>query len=257
MLFTDGNPTRAEDLRIFESNIYEVANVEGIDLDAKLKIAAEEIGDQIMAYLLQPGSGDPQAGSRRALGLSTLVVTPAMRRWHSLHTLALTFRDAFHNQVNGRYRETWVQYVSAAAEAKLTLFRIGLGFVINPLARPSRPVVASVAGGWAAGTYSVAVAWVDGAGNLSAPSDIATLEIAVTGLPVVTMTGAVPSSAVGWNVYMADAADNGDLMQQNAAPVAIGSSWSPAASALVPGELPVSGQFADMYITASRMTPRG
>jgi hypothetical protein len=257
MLFTDGNPTRAEDLRIFESNIYEVANVEGIDLDAKLKIAAEEIGDQIMAYLLQPGSGDPQAGSRRALGLSTLVVTPAMRRWHSLHTLSLLFRDAFHNQVNGRYKETWAQYVSAAAEAKQTLFKIGLGFVANPLARPARPLVSSGAGNWLAGQYAVAVAWVDGAGKISAPSDIATLEIAVSGLPIVTMTGAVPSTAVGWHVYMAEAGGAGDLMQQNTAPVAVGQSWSPLSSVLVPGDLPVSGQFADIYITASRMTPRG
>lgn len=257
MLFTDGNPTRAEDLRIFESNIYEVANIEGIDLDAKLKIAAEEIGDQIMAYLLQPGSGDPQAGSRRALGLSTLVVTPAMRRWHSLHTLALTFRDAFHNQVNGRYKETWAQYVSAAAEAKLTLFKIGLGFVANPLPRPSRPLAVSGAGNWLAGQYSVAVAWVDGAGKVSAPSEIATLDITVSGGPVVTMTGPVPGNAVGWNVYMAEAGGADDLMQQNAAPVPAGESWAPLSSVLLPGELPVSGQFADIYITASRMTPRG
>ncbi|BDC52084.1 hypothetical protein F183_A43990 [Bryobacterales bacterium F-183] len=257
MLFTDGNPTRTEDLRIFESNIYEVANVEGIDLDAKLKIAAEEIGDQIMAYLLQPGSGDPQAGSRRSLGLSTLVVTPAMRRWHSLHTLALIFRDAFHNQINGRYRETWAQYVSAAAEAKQTLFKIGLGFVSNPLARPAKPLVSSGAGLWDRGLFSVAVAWVDGAGKISAPSEVVTLEVTTGGNPVVAMSGPVPPTATGWIVYMAEAGGYGDLMQQNTTPVAVGEAWSPLSTVLLPGELPVSGQFADIYITASRLTPRG
>lgn len=255
MLFTDGNPTRAEDLRVFESNIDEVAAVEGIDLDAKLKVAAEEIGDQILAYLLQPGSGDPQSFTRRSIGLSTLVVTPAMRRWHALHTLALTFRDAFHNQVNERYRESWRQYVTAAAEARSVLFRIGLGFVNDPLPRPGRPAVTTMGGSWPAGAYHFVVAWVNALGQVSAPSEPATLELTDPAAPIVVHPGNAPESAVGWHVYAGEAGD--DLYQQNIETLDLGTAWSPAGSSILPGELPGSGQFADIFITASRLAPRG
>jgi hypothetical protein len=254
MLFTDGNPTRVEDLRVFESNIYEVANVEGIDLDAKLTVAAEEIGDLIMAYLLQPGSGDPQASRRRQLGLSTLVVTPSMRRWHALHTLSLTFRDAYHNQNNERYRDNWRQYVSASAEARAVLFRIGLGFVSNPLARPKSPEVISGPGAWPAGQYNIVVAWVNQIGQVSTPSDPVTVELTAGGAPTVTMTG-VADGAVGWHVYAGEAGD--DVFQQNMFTLPIGMSWTALTGSVLRGEMPGSGQFADIYIAASRMTPRG
>ena len=255
MLFTDANPTRAEDLRVFESNINEVAAVEGIDLDAKLAIAAEEIGDQILAYLLQPGSGDPQSSGRRSIGLSTLVVTPALRRWHALHTLALTFRDAFHNQVSERYRESWRQYVTAASEARSVLFRLGLGFVNEALPRPAKPSVTSMGGSWPVGTYLFQVAWVNARGQTSAPSEPVTLELTDPAAPIVVHPGSVPSTAVGWHVYAGEAGD--DVFQQNLETLSLDTDWSPAGSSILPGELPGSGQFADIYITASTLAPRG
>jgi hypothetical protein len=256
MLFTDGNPCRIEDLRVFESSINEVASVEGIDLEAKLKVAAEEIGDQLLMYLLQPGSGDPQASARRSMGLTTLVVTPAMRRWHALHTLALIFRDAFHNQVNDRYRENWRHYVSASAEARAVLFRIGLGFVQNPLPRPARPAVVERPGQWPAGSYLVQGAWVNGQGQVSAPSEMAAIALTNGGGIAVTMRTA-PAGATGWHVYVGEAG-GGDLFQQNLETLALGSSWNSASSSVLPGEMPGNGQFADVYVSvSSRTTPRG
>lgn len=255
MLFTDGNPARAEDLRIFESNIYEVASVEGIDLEAKLEAAAEEIGDQIMAYLLQPGSGDPQASNRRSIGLANLVVTPALRRWHALHTLAMTFRDAFHNQANERYRESWRHYVTSGSEARAVLFGIGLGFVTNPLARPAKPVVESGTGTWPAGVYLIRIAWVNAQGQVSAPSEPVALELTAPGAPVVARPEHAPADAVGWHVYAGEMGS--DLRQQNIDTIGLASSWIASSGQPLAGEFPVSGQFADIYITASRMTPRG
>ena len=254
MLFTDGNPSRIEDLRVFESSIYEVASVEGIDLDVKLEVAAAELGDQLMAYLLQPGSGDPQAGTRRTAGLTTLVVTPAMRRWHALHTLTLTFRDAFHNQVNDRYQETWRHYVSATAEARSVLFRIGLGFVMNPLPRPRTVILTEGLGLWAAGAYQVQTAWVNAKGQVSAPSQLASIGLSNPGGFSVRMPAA-PAGATGWHVYAGES--GGDLAQQNIATLALGSTWTTASNGVLAGEMPGSGQFADVYFTASRLTQRG
>lgn len=254
MLYTDGNPSRIEDLRVFESSIHEVASVEGIDLDAKLDVAAAEIGDQLMGYLLQPASGDPQAGARRTLGLSTLMVTPAMRRWHALHALALTFRDAFHNQINGRYQENWRHYVSAAAEARSVLFRIGLGFVLNPMPRPRGVVVTEGSGTWVAGSYQVQGAWVNAQGQVSAPSELTVIALSNTGGFSVRMPVA-PAGVTGWHVYVGES--GGDLYQQNPAKLALGSVWTSASNAVLAGEMPGSGQFADVYVVASRQTPRG
>ena len=255
MLFTDGNPSRAEDLRVFESNIYEVANIEGIDLDAKLNAGAEEIGDQIMAYLLQPASGDPQASRRRSLGLSTLVVTPAMRRWHALHVLALTFRDASHNQANDRYRENWRHYVTAASDARSTLFRIGLGFVTNPLPRPEKPKVTAAGGAWPASEYVIRIAWVNGEGQVSAPSEPATLELEAPGAPLVMRPFRFPEQAVGWHVYAGESGN--DLFQQNIDTLPLSASWTTSNSSLQSGELPGSGQFADIFVTSSQVRQRG
>jgi hypothetical protein len=167
----------------------------------------------------------------------------------------LTFRDAFHNQVNDRYRENWRHYVSAAAEARSVLFRIGLGFVLNPLPRPGRPRVLEAAGQWPAGSYQVRAAWVNGQGQVSAPSEETAIALAVASGIQVSVSDA-PSGAIGWHVYAGEV--GGEVYQQNVETLPIGSSWTPSSSGILAGEIPGSGQFADVYIAASaRTTPRG
>ena len=43
---------------------------------------------------------DPQSTMRRARGVSDVVVTPQLKRWHAIHTLGVVYRDAFNNQLN-------------------------------------------------------------------------------------------------------------------------------------------------------------
>ncbi len=47
---------------------------------------------------------------RRAIGVSDVVVTRQMKRWHALHTLEIVYRDAFNNQLNDRYQAKFVEY---------------------------------------------------------------------------------------------------------------------------------------------------
>ena len=42
---------------------------------------------------------------RRQIGVSDVVVSPQMKRWHALHTLAVVYRDAYNNQLNDRYEQ--------------------------------------------------------------------------------------------------------------------------------------------------------
>ena len=59
-LFTDGNICSTEDLRQYESSILDVASTEGIELEAKLKLAQREIGVAITAFLLEQETGSEQ-----------------------------------------------------------------------------------------------------------------------------------------------------------------------------------------------------
>ena len=52
MLLTDGNPNDTEDLRVYESAILGLANVETIDLGVKLDLATEEISEDVLDFLL-------------------------------------------------------------------------------------------------------------------------------------------------------------------------------------------------------------
>src|SRR5579872_258904 len=116
MLLTDGNPNTTEDLRVYESAILDVAHTEMIDLNAKLGLATEEISQDVVDILLDhtrtlyPQLGVMQWNMRRQLGVSDVVVTRQMKRWHATHTLAVVYRDAFNNQLNDRYQVKFNEY---------------------------------------------------------------------------------------------------------------------------------------------------
>src|SRR5262245_37075295 len=94
-LLTDGNPNDNGALRVYESAILDVAHTETIDLEAKLALATDEIAEDVIDVLLDHSRQDPEATGRRALGVSDVVVTPQLRRWHAVHTLEIVYRDAF------------------------------------------------------------------------------------------------------------------------------------------------------------------
>ena len=52
MLFTDGSPASIDDLRRYDSSAESLAHDAGINLDAKLSVAAEEVGQEIFSFLL-------------------------------------------------------------------------------------------------------------------------------------------------------------------------------------------------------------
>ena len=84
MLLTDVCPNDTEALRVYESAVLDVANMEAIDLNLKLRLALDEIVDDVLDILLSH-STDFTALSRRTKGVSDVVLTPQMKRWHALH----------------------------------------------------------------------------------------------------------------------------------------------------------------------------
>ncbi len=112
-LFTDGGPAVIADLRRYESSAESVARDEQIDLDAKLAVAAEEVGLETFSFLLMHATPMTEMSRRRA-GVRDVVVTEPMRRWHAVRTLAGLYRDAYGSSVNDRYRRKWEEYEKLA-----------------------------------------------------------------------------------------------------------------------------------------------
>ena len=198
-LFTDGSICSTEDLRQYESSILDVANTEGIELGAKLKLAQREIGVAITAFLLEQ-----EAGRSYARDLNNIVVTDALAQWLSLQSLALTYRDVYNIQNNDRYLGKWKEYERLAEAASVRFFQVGVGITADPVAKAALPDCGSAGGGTLpVSTYYVQAAWQSATGSIGAPSE---------SLPVTTDPGTLltvravkpPANATGWLVYVGE-----------------------------------------------------
>lgn len=255
MLLTDGNPNTTEDLRTYESSILGVANAERIDLSIKLGLATEEITQDVLDFLLhRAGGGDPHGNSRRSIGASDVIVTRQMKRWHALHSLAVTYRDAFQAQLNDRYRAKFQEYKELASDARRQTFLFGIGLVHAPLPKAPVPSFEFVEGTVESTTYFGRVAWVSAAGHEGMPSDLMTYDAAAGTVPVVTV-GMAPENAAGFNVYLGLAPET--LAKQNAEPVAIGGLFTVPGDGLIAGLGPGNGQTPDLYLTEVHTLRRG
>ena len=112
-----------------------------IPLKAKLWLALEEISEDVLDVLLDHSSpADPMATTRRTIGVSDVVVTPQMKRWHAVHTLEVFYRDAFNNQLNSRYQAKFNEYHELSQDAREKTYQFGIGLALTPIPRAQMPV---------------------------------------------------------------------------------------------------------------------
>jgi hypothetical protein len=244
-LFIDGPVSTIEELAEYESSILEVARTEGIDLAVKLRLAHEELAIE-MESLLTRAAED--------LRLENVVVTEAVHKWHTFHSLSLVFRDGFHQQLNDRYLAKWREYHRLAQWACDALLRKGIGVTKTPIPKAERPQIGTAQGAAAAATYYFRVAWRNAAGEEGKPSEAAVVSLADGSVPVVRPANA-PATAVGWNVYAGFAIS--DLTLQTASPVSRSESWTMPASGLVQGAPSGDGQAPQYFVQPQQMILRG
>jgi len=250
-LLTDGNPNDTEGLRVFESAILDVARVEGIDLNAKLCLATEEISEDVLDGLLGHMA---TGGDRRRIGVSDVVVSPQMKRWQALHTLAVVYRDAYNNQLNDRYLSKWDEYRELARGARERTYGFGIGLVAAPIPRAKTAVLGVGTGALAGGLYYAQVSWISASGQEGSVSGVTNFQTSDNSALTV-MAGNVPAAAVGWNVYVGFTSSTVTL--QNSAPLGIGTTFTLPGSGVVSGRCPGDGQAPDMYVTGGRILRRG
>jgi hypothetical protein len=259
-LLTDGNPNDTEALRVYETAILDVATGERIDLNAKLCLATEEISQDVLDVLLGHAGTQysltqlPVGADRRRLGVSDVVVSPPMKRWQALHTLAVVYRDAYNNQLNDRYQNKWQEYRELARGARERTYDFGIGLVTTPVPRAEKPEFGTAAGTMAGSIYYSHVSWVSAEGQEGSASLATNFQTTDNSLLTVAAVNP-PAVAAGWNVYLGLTAST--VMLQNSAPLGIGTAFTLPGLGLVGGASPGDGQAADMYVTGGRILRRG
>lgn len=238
-LFTDGPAATIERLREYESSILDVAATENIDLTMKLNTAHREVGIDLERFLEEAGTGK----------LHCVVITAPLAAWETFHTLGLTFRDAYHSQLNDRHLPKWKEYERRAKWASESLFQLGVGLTYAPIPKPAAPVLTAVPGNLPTGVYYVRTTWVGAGGVESAPSDIAVLNaMAATGIEV--RCAPAPGDIAGWNVYVGPTI--ADITLQNDLAVKAVQSWTAPATGLRTGRAWVNEQCPDRVVKRTR-----
>ncbi len=243
-LLVDGDINRIEDLREWDTTILEVANGEGIDLEAKLRLAAKELEEEVEGFLRWQERGQ----------LGQVAVSTPLQRWHALATLEAVYRDAYFSQLNDRYGARWKHYAELAAAQERRYFDIGVATVSQPVRRPEKLEAAVGEGLAPAATYWLQATVLDAAGRESAPGPV---EVVSSPLPhsLTVRLAYAPAGATHWNVFVSFTDEPGAL--QNAAPLAVAESWTLPAEGIVAGRPPGSGQEADGMVTRAGQYRRG
>jgi hypothetical protein len=270
-LHTDGSISTLSDLRDQETGILDTAHAEGVDLTTKLRLAQEEIGVEVVAFLLEHGRGVCSEESLRRL--SNVVITPALKQWHTFHTLELAYRDLYYNQYNDRYAEKWKEYGRLATAVAALLFDTGVGIASDPVGRAAAPALSWTPGGPegapSAGTYYVRVSWVTATGREGGASEAVALVTAEGSQLVVTppaermVSQPEGCATVGWNVFVGGGPEGtpggpaDETALQNDAPLAPDSTWAMPVTGLREGRRPSDGQSPDLYVKVSRTLRRG
>jgi len=250
-LFNDGPISSLDDLRVYETSLLDTASIEGVSLTNKLDLAQQELGGEILRFLIQQleptQSVDPSK-------LDQVVATEPLRRWHALRTLSVFFRDVHHNQLNDRYRAKWSAYESEARNAARLLWEVGVGLVTSPLRRPAPPKLDTLSADDEFPQLLFKVTWVRATAEESAASDAVLFPGGGGGKPQLT-TDNPPARVTGWHVYAGPT--EGQLTRQTSAAIALGDPWVMPSNALVSGPSVPFGQAPGQYIRLQRLIFRG
>jgi hypothetical protein len=251
MLFTDGTPADKGTLQTFESAILDVAASEGIDLDAKLQIAAEQIGDELEIWLNHAGCSPT---TWIAPALDSVVVSLAMRRWHALQTLESVYRDAYFQELNDRFKGKWQMYGELRREARDQTFAYGIGIVGSPIPKGPAPSSTLALGDSDSTPVYVQLTWVSGSGAEGAAGEVRSM-VALEGSQVVVSIIDPAPVGCSWNVYAGASQDQ--LTLQNGTPLRQNDLWAQASPPTTDGRLIGTGQQADYFLVDHGRIQRG
>ncbi|HXE64161.1 MAG TPA: hypothetical protein VN519_11510 [Bryobacteraceae bacterium] len=252
-LFVEGPASTIDDLTDQDAGLLDVAVSAGINVSTKLRLAMEEIRTDLTLWLSSRWEAcelvwDP------ALRIEQVVVTPPLKRWETIHALALIYRDAYFSQLVDRYQAKWQEYAKLTREVRDSVIASGLGVVHDPLPKAPLPILSTKPGPQAGGTFYARITWVNAAGQEGTPSAASSLVVADGNLMTVG-TGTAPNNATGFNVYAGTSLD-ATFLQNNFA-VGVADSFLFVPGQVAHGTLPGNGQPPDYRRRLARTILRG
>ena len=252
-LFTDGPVSDITDLAAQDTQLLNVASVEGIDVTQKLLLAQNELSMELDGLLDGAGSTGWEVCGSGQIDLGRVVVTPALKLWHTYRALEIVYRDAYSSQLNDRYSAKRDQFAERARWAYEKLVQLGIGMCRYPVPQAAVPMMGGVPGGLANGTYYVTMAWVNDAGEEGAPAKMTAFTTLASSFLV--QPSAPPTFARAWNVYVGASPE--DMAIQNESPIAVQDPWLQPDTLVTGGRGPGCGQSPNYTKPVPRRILRG
>jgi hypothetical protein len=242
-LFVDGPACTIDDLTDQDAGLLEVSLSTGINVATKIRLAVEEIRTDLQLWLQRSQfSQDTRVGQ--------IVVTPSLKRWETMQSLALVYRDAYFSQLVDRYQAKWNEYAKLAGESRENLVARGFGLVNDPIPQAAPPLLSTVTGPQTGGTFYASVAWVNSAGQEGAASLASSISVA-DGLLMTVAAPVTPNNAVGFRVYAGSLVDM--LLLQNDVVLPVGTVFVYVPGQITQGRLAGGGQEPDIEQPMARM----
>ncbi len=252
-LFFDGPISSLVDLIAQDSQLLNVATVEGIDVTGKIASAQEEIGLDLITLLNSLRFMDQPFWVGPHTSLKSVVVTTSLKLWHVYRSLEMVYSDAYSSQLNDRYGAKRDQFHAAAQRAREKLSQIGIGVTSNPVPQAATPQLTAIPGSLSDGIYYVTMAWVNSTGEEGASAVPAVIALEASTIQV--QPAAPPLTAVSWNVYSGHAPEG--MVLQNDSPIPTTEIWLQTGALAQTGQRPGSGQEPNYLKAIPRVLQRG
>lgn len=252
-MLLDGPPSTIGDLSIRDSDLLDVAATEGIDLSAKLQLAATDIVNTVESMLI---SMLPSCGAirQRFPSLRHIAVTQQLKIWHTFSTLRSVYQDLYYSRLNDRYQAKMKMYREEESQALNNLRTVGIGVVYDPLPQALAPNVVMTQSTDGGGTVYLAVSYVNQKGEEGLASVPIEADIPAGSVATVNLT-ALADNATGWNLYAGVSPDI--LCRQNSQTLEPLVTPTLAPDTLGSGPKPGSGQQANQLYPIPRRLLRG
>jgi hypothetical protein len=252
-LFVDGPACTIDDLVDQDAGLLPVAETTGINVSSKLRLAKEEIETDLELWLIKPRPTMEMLWGP-VLRVEQIVVTSPLKRWETMHALALVYRDAYFSQLVDRYQAKWQEYAMLASSARESFIASGLGLMSDPIHRAGPPVLSSVTGPQGGGTFYASVSWVNAPGQEGAASVASSITISDGNLMTAAAVNA-PKNAVGFWLYAGTVLNS--MFRQNDVALPVGVTYTYIPGQVTQGPLPGSGQKPDFVRPLVRTQMRG
>jgi hypothetical protein len=252
-LFIDGCISGLDDLAAQDSQLLDIASEESINVTQKMGLAQETIGLDLVSMLRGYESLGWPIWLIREPRIDQVVVTPALKLWHTYHTLELVYGDAYFDQLNDRYGAKRDQFHLLAESARERLIELGLGIVADPVRQAAIPQLIAIPGTLPDGTYYATMSWANQNGQEGASAVPEAITTSTSSFEL--QPGNAPCNVVGWNVYVGTAPQS--MYLQNTSLLALGAVWQQPAVLTIGGPMPGNGQKPTCQKAVPRLLQRG